>query len=124
MTTSESGGRPPNPEVVERAKRRRFSAEYKLNILREAERRTPGELGALLEGAEVIVELHEGEAARPRELARGRTGPGGVYGFGTPSDVASDRIALSVRHPDFNPRRVRLDGKRLAIDLRAALYGS
>ena len=31
-----------------------------------------------------------------RELARGQTGPGGVYGFGTPSDVASDRIALSV----------------------------
>jgi hypothetical protein len=91
-------------------------------IVTECDALTTGERPAL-EGAEVIVELHEGEAARARELARGRTGPGGVCGFGTPSDVASDRIALSVRHPDFNPRRVRLDGKRLAVDLRAALYG-
>ena len=91
-------------------------------IVTECDALTTGERPAL-EGAEVIVELHEGEAASARALARGRTGPGGVFGFGTPSDVASDRIALSVRHPDFNPRRVRLDGKRLAVDLRAALYG-
>jgi hypothetical protein len=77
-----------------------------------------------LEGAEVIVELHEGEAARARELIRGHTGAGGVFGFSTPSEIASERIALSVRHPDFNPRRIRLDGKRLAVDLRAALYGT
>src|SRR3954463_3381884 len=37
------------PELVERAKRRRFSAEYKLGILRQAEACTrPGEIGALL----------------------------------------------------------------------------
>ena len=37
----------PDPEV--KATRRRFTAEYKLRILREAERcREPGELGALL----------------------------------------------------------------------------
>ena len=70
----------------------------------------------------MIVELHEGEAARARELVRGRTGAAGVFGFSTPSEIASDRIALAVRHPDFNPRRVRLDGRRLALDLRAALY--
>jgi len=40
---------PPDPEVPEKAKRRRFSAEYKLAILREADRRTqPGQIGALL----------------------------------------------------------------------------
>ena len=40
---------PPDPEVPERAKRRRFSAEYKLAILREADRCTePGQIGALL----------------------------------------------------------------------------
>jgi transposase len=39
----------PDPELVERAKRRRFTAEYKLRILRQAEACTrPGEIGALL----------------------------------------------------------------------------
>jgi transposase len=39
----------PDPELVEQAKRRRFTAEYKLRILREAEACTrPGEVGALL----------------------------------------------------------------------------
>jgi transposase len=35
-------------EVVARPTRRRFSAQYKLRILQEAERCAPGELGALL----------------------------------------------------------------------------
>jgi transposase len=39
----------PDPEVVPQAKRRRFSAKYKLRILEEAEAcREPGEIGALL----------------------------------------------------------------------------
>lgn len=39
----------PDPELVEKAKRRRFSARYKLRILQEAEACTKhGELGALL----------------------------------------------------------------------------
>ena len=39
----------PDPEVVPKAKRRRFSAEYKLRILREADACTEsGEIGALL----------------------------------------------------------------------------
>jgi transposase-like protein len=38
-----------DPELVERARRRRFSAEYKLAIVREADACTrPGEVGALL----------------------------------------------------------------------------
>jgi transposase len=38
----------PNPELVEGPKRRRFTAEYKLGILREVEACTrPGEIGAL-----------------------------------------------------------------------------
>jgi transposase-like protein len=40
---------PPDPEVPEKAVRRRFTAEYKLNILRQAEScRGAGSLGALL----------------------------------------------------------------------------
>ena len=39
----------PDPELVERPRRRRFSAEYKLLVLVEAEACTrPGEIGALL----------------------------------------------------------------------------
>lgn len=45
----DSAGARPDPEVEAKATRRRFSAEYKLRILREVERCTkPGELGALL----------------------------------------------------------------------------
>jgi transposase-like protein len=49
-----SGGRAsaegvPDPELVERASRRRFTAAYKLSIVREADRCSkPGEIGALL----------------------------------------------------------------------------
>src|SRR6266566_4971229 len=45
-----AGGRAvPGPELVERPLRRRFSAQYKLRILREVEACTrPGEIGALL----------------------------------------------------------------------------
>ncbi len=40
---------PPDPEVVAKPKRRRFTAEYRLRILDEAERcRAPGEVGRLL----------------------------------------------------------------------------
>ena len=39
----------PDPEVVERPKRRRFSAEYRLRIVRAADAcKEPGEIGALL----------------------------------------------------------------------------
>ena len=39
----------PDPELVERPRRRRFSAEYKLRIVREADACSrPGEVGALL----------------------------------------------------------------------------
>ncbi len=51
--TGDSGARPPegapDPEVTERAKRRRFTAEYKLRILRKADAcKGDGDVGALL----------------------------------------------------------------------------
>jgi transposase len=40
---------PPDPEVLEKAKRRQFSIDYKLRILEEADRATEaGAIGALL----------------------------------------------------------------------------
>ena len=78
-----------------------------------------------VEGAMVIVEAHaplvEGQ---PRQVAQGRTGASGIYGFSTPSDVATEALAVVVRAPGRNPRRLRLDGRPLSIDLRAALYGA
>src|SRR3954467_7097011 len=42
-------GSPPDPELVERPRRRRFTAKYKLEILEQAEACTrPGEIGELL----------------------------------------------------------------------------
>ncbi len=39
---------PPNPEVVEHARRRQFTADYKVRILRDADACEPGQLGVLL----------------------------------------------------------------------------
>ena len=51
-STTRNGADPavqPDPEVVPKAKRRTYSAEYKLRILEEAEQCSePGEIGALL----------------------------------------------------------------------------
>src|SRR4030042_1841172 len=47
VSAEASGG--PDPEVGAKAKRRGFSAEYRLNVLRQADAcKAPGELGALL----------------------------------------------------------------------------
>lgn len=72
-------------------------------------------------GAEVIVLSHKtGRGAR--EIARGRTDANGLFGFATPSDAPSARLALSIRADGFNPRHLLLDGTSLGVDLRAALY--
>ena len=48
-TSAGRGGPAPDPELVERARRRRFTAEYKLGVLRDADTCSqPGEIGALL----------------------------------------------------------------------------
>jgi len=48
-STTAAPADPPDPEVVERGTRRRFSAEYKLRILREADAcKGDGDVGALL----------------------------------------------------------------------------
>src|SRR6266496_2398921 len=77
-------GSPPDPELVERPKRRRFSAEYKLEILERAAACTrPGEIGELLR-REGLYTSHltawrkqrkNGalkELAKPRRAGRGR----------------------------------------------------
>ena len=65
----EPGPRPvePDPEVPEKARRRRFSAAYKLRILQAAEACTePGEIGALLR-REGLYSSHLSKWRRQRE---------------------------------------------------------
>jgi transposase-like protein len=68
----------PDPELAERPKRRRFSAEFKLRVLREADAcAKPGELGALLR-REGLYSSHlsswrsQREQGALKELARKR----------------------------------------------------
>lgn len=73
----------PDPEVRERPLRRRFSAEYKLRVVEEAERATePGDIGSLLrrEGlySSHLTEwrrLHRAGALRALARPRGRPRP-------------------------------------------------
>jgi phosphonoacetate hydrolase len=52
------------------------------------------------------------------------TDDAGIAGFAKPADVAPHHIVVSVRHRNYNPRHLRLDGTSLALDLRRELYGS
>jgi transposase len=67
-----TGGRPlsegvPDPELVERASRRRFTAAYKLSIVREADRCSkPGEIGALMR-REGLYSSHLGKWREQRD---------------------------------------------------------
>jgi len=57
----------PDPEVSEQAKRRRFTAEYKIRILREADAcKRDGDLGALLR-REGLYSSHLSSWRRPRD---------------------------------------------------------
>jgi hypothetical protein len=72
-----------------------------------------------VEGAEVLV-----HCSTDRTLAQVRTNQAGIAGFATPADVPASEIAISIRHPDFKPRHLRLSGESLGIDLRRELYGA
>lgn len=81
-------------EVLAKAKRRRFTLEYKRRILREADRcRKPGELGALLRREGLYSSsLSNWRAARDR----GELGGAGTRKRGPvakPADLGAKRIA-------------------------------
>jgi phosphonoacetate hydrolase len=68
--------------------------------------------------AQVLVHSHPDTV-----VAKVTTNDTGIAGFATPADVPPADIVLSVHHPDYNPRHVRLDGRNLTIDLSRELYG-
>jgi hypothetical protein len=58
----------PDLELIERPRRRRFTAEYKLEILRQADGcAKPGEVGVLLRRAGAVFVVVDGVASRPRQ---------------------------------------------------------
>jgi transposase-like protein len=71
----------PDPEVVARPKRRQFTAEYKLRILREADAcKKPGEIGTLLrrEGlysSHLVLWRRQREQAAQTQLKSRKRGP-------------------------------------------------
>ena len=71
----------PDPAVEAKAKRRRFTAEYKVRILREVDRaKAPGEVGAILRRAglyssHLSVWRRDRDRAAKVGLAAGKRGP-------------------------------------------------
>ena len=98
---------PPDPEVPAKAKRRRFSAEYKLAILREADACTqPGEIGALLR-REGLYSSHLVDWRRQRDA-------------GALQALARRRGRASGDPAAAELERLRRDNQRLAAKLAQA----
>ncbi|MCX8071363.1 MAG: alkaline phosphatase family protein [Candidatus Binatia bacterium] len=72
-----------------------------------------------VEGAEVRV-----IAGADRLIAQLRTNAAGVAGFAIPADRTADEIALSIRHPEYNPRHLLLNGRPLLPSARERLFGA
>jgi transposase-like protein len=82
---------PPDPEVVAQAKRRRFTNDYKLRILREADNcRGPGEIGALLR-REGLYSSHLAGWRTQRAVGELRSGASNHRGPKPQKDPVQDR---------------------------------
>jgi transposase-like protein len=98
---------PPDPEVPAKARRRRFSAEYKLAILREADACTqPGEIGALLR-REGLYSSHLVDWRRQRDA-------------GALQALARRRGRAPADPVNVEVERLRRDNQRLAAKLDQA----
>jgi phosphonoacetate hydrolase len=56
------------------------------------------------------------------EALQSRTSTTGVVAFATPANIKNEDLVLEVEHPDFNRRKLRIDGVAIIEDLRARLY--
>lgn len=117
VTSKTDGKQVPDPEVVARAKRRRFTAAYKLRILEEvAECDQPGQIGALLR-REGLYSSHlttwrrqrrEGQLQGLRPKKRGRKA----------DPQAAEMAALRKENERL---RTRLEQAELIIDVQKKL---
>src|SRR6266568_4262807 len=69
----------PDPEVPERARRRTFTAKYKLEVLAAYDAAGPGEEGRDLAPGGLVLQPCRGVAAGPRCRCAGRPGPADRY---------------------------------------------
>lgn len=99
--------RPPDPEVSDRPRRRTFTAEYRLAIVKEADACTkPGEIGALLR-REGLYHSHLIDWRRQRDR-------GSLEGLGA-------RRGRKPRHPaEAEVVRLRKQNERLQRELEKA----
>lgn len=105
----------PDPEIPEKAKRRRFSAKYKLAILEEYDRLSePGAKGALLR-REGLYSSHIVEWRRARDF-------GALAELGKPRGRKRRRSAEGVELERFRRRNERLESQlakaRLVIEVQ------
>ena len=104
------GGGVPDPAVSEKPVRRRFTAEYKIRMLREADRCTqPGQLGALLR-REGLYSSHLNTWRRQRDA-------------GVLAGLAPKRRGRKPKADDpvlVENQRLRRENQRLAENLRQA----
>lgn len=107
-----------DPEVVPKAKRRQFTAEYKLRILEEADRCTePGQIGALLR-REGLYSSHLSKWRQLRERWQ-REGLAPQKRGRTPQDPRAAELAQLQRE---NERlRAQLEQAELIIDVQKKL---
>src|SRR6478609_10480931 len=112
-----AGGERPDPEVPERARRRTFTAKYKLEILAAYDTAADGEKGALLR-REGLYSSHVVEWRRARDA-------GALAGLSAPRgrkrrDPQAERIA------QLEAERLRLEQElakaRFVVDVQAKLH--
>ncbi len=109
MTKSKTDGHRPNPEVPERAKRRRFSAEYKLRTLQETDRCKVGELGALLrrEGlysSHIVTWRRQRDEGALSALSKKR----GRKAKRSPEEIEIERLLKEIEHLRERERQLEL----------------
>jgi hypothetical protein len=71
-----------------------------------------------LEGARVKLLDRSGAT-----LGEVTTSAAGIAAFATAGNLRDEDLVLEVEHPDFNRRKMRIDGAPLHADIRKLLYG-
>jgi transposase-like protein len=103
-----------DPELVERARRRRFSAKYKLAIVAEADGCGPGEIGALLR-REGLYSSHLGKWRAQRDA-------GGLGALEPrqrgPARLSADAVELARVRRERDSARADLQTARRVIEVQ------
>ncbi|MCA1678421.1 MAG: IS3 family transposase [Actinobacteria bacterium] len=110
----------PDPELAERPRRRRFTAEYKLRVLREAEASTrKGEIGAMLR-REGLYTSHLTAWRKQRDagalvgLAPRKRGPRGPSPQQVENEALRSRLDRAEAELETARRVIEVQGKRLS----------